>query len=267
MNGDSCDMIAPGAKLGFFKQLLALGVKCTRLDIRLDVSRALVSMDDVHAAAEAGNVVGFKRYDPRRSRDMYSGELDEDQALFGSRGKNGGGTYYRVYDKGLESDGEIDCIRFEAELSGDRADAWFATICGATDTAAMLKWFGTIAVSSIGFFDKSGAHQHRDRFAILGWWEKLVHLVGESVKLATSRVKPSLEGTVRWACATWPRALARIANAVDCQGMNGAAELLRFVEDLVDAGERKLQSRPAPLLDQGLSVGVLRAERFSPMLR
>jgi hypothetical protein len=53
---------------------------------------------------------------------------------------------------------------------------------------------------------------------------------------------------------TMPRALARIVNALDVQGLNGTAVLRAFVGDLLKRGERKLQYRPAPLLDQGLDV-------------
>jgi hypothetical protein len=254
MNGDSCDMVPPSRKLEMFQQLKLLGSKGTRVDARADCARDVLSMDWVHAAAEAGAVMGFRRYDPRRSRDMFTKELDEDQARFGSRGKNGSGRFVRVYDKGLESDGEIDAIRLEVELSGDVAELWFDKLCACSDTAEFTRMLGSIITSSIGFFDKTGAHHHADRFEILPWWKRITDILGAALKLSTARVVPALEDTVTWMINTFPRGLARIKNSLDCQGMNGDAGVKAFLRELLDEGQRKLQFNPAPLLDQGLDA-------------
>ena len=109
-----------------------------------------------------------------------------------------------------------------------------------------------MACTSITFADKTGAHHHADRFKILPWWERICAIVGRGPVASVARVKTTLETTVAWMRETMPRALARIVHALDCQGMNGSLALRSFVGDLVKRGERKLQFRPAPVLDQGL---------------
>ena len=115
-------LLADATKLQLMHDLEALGVKCTRIDLAADdFTRKRLVMDVIHQAATAGHVVGFRCYDPRRPlKNMQTGQLAGDTAYFGKRGNHGSGRYVRFYDKGLESNGEVDSIRYEVELSGQR---------------------------------------------------------------------------------------------------------------------------------------------------
>ena len=241
MNGDSCDLIPPADKLRFFVEHVKLGGKCTRIDAAIDVPRSLLGMGQVHAAAAAGHVVGFRRYVPTRPiRDMATGELEGDMATFGRRGKDGSGRYVRVYDKGLESQGEIDAIRVEVELSGDTAKQWFLILAECEDQQEFERKIGRIVVGSILFADKSGAHGHADRFRILPWWKRIAELVG-SATLKVERVRPTLEKSVAWVKRSIPVTLARLAVAVDNLGMVGEELVFDLIRDLLRKGRRTVE--------------------------
>jgi hypothetical protein len=239
MNGDSCDLVPVESKLQFFKSLHALRAKCTRLDAACDVDRSLVGMDQVHAAADAGHVLGFRRYNcVRPVKNMNTGELEGDMATFGRRGKDGSGRYGRVYDKGLESQGKIDSIRFEAELSGDVATMWFAQLAvDPDDTAEFVRLLGRIVVGSICFVDKSGAHGHADRYKILPWWKRIAELIG-TAKIKVERVAPTLEKSVKWLKKSTAVTFARLALAADKLGMEGEQIALELCRDLIRKGKR-----------------------------
>ena len=222
LNGDSLDLIASSVKLGVLRQLASFGGKCTRVDIALDLARDLISMEDVHAAAVSGQVQGFRLYDAQRPRNMSTGELLGDTAKFGRRGKNGGGCYYRIYDKGLESDGELDCIRVEPEFSGDKAHLVFLSICSQPDLPALSKFLAETAAGCITFADKSGAHGHESRFKVLGWWESIRKLTGFA-RVVVDRVKPALEASAAFIRRATPRNLARVAGVIDQRGGDGEA--------------------------------------------
>lgn len=259
MNGDSCDLILPEHKLELLRELMKLGGKCTRIDVAIDVVRDLVGMEDVHAAARADQVVGFRRYDPRRVlRDMSTGELEQDQANFGRRGRDGSGRYVRVYDKGLESDGKLDFIRFEAELSGDTAAHVFSEyICYCEDQADLERVLGRLAVGSIDFAEKTGAHSHRDRYKRLGWWDRIVSLVG-SARVKVERVPATLERSVEWLKTATPVVLARLVQVVDNAGMAGVDLLNGFVRQLLEKGRDRLNWRAnAYPGDERFDLGVL----------
>jgi hypothetical protein len=249
LNGDSCDLVPVSAKVALLRALQALGAKCTRADYAIDVSRDLVSMEMVHAAARAGHVVGFRRYFPKRPvRDMATGELDQDEADFGRRGRDGSGRYVRVYDKGLESDGEIDAIRFEVETSGQVADLWFRIICDVDDDREFCKVLGKIVVGSITFADKTGSHGHVDRFKTLEFWQRIIDLVG-AASVQVSRVTPTLERSVQFVKRLVPTIFARLSRVVTEQGMQGDELVLGLVRDLLQVGRVRLAFRgdPPPL--------------------
>ncbi len=245
-NGDSCDLIPPVLKLEFLRGLRGLGAKCTRADYAIDVPRALVTMDMVHAAAAAAQVVGFRRYFPKRVvSNMLTGELEQDEADFGRRGRDGSGRYFRWYDKGLESEGEIDCIRGEVETSAETADAWFNIICEADDLSEFERILGKIVCGSIDFMDKSGAHGHVDRYERVGWYQRIIDLVGEAV-ITVARVQPTLERSVEYVKRVTPIIFARLARVVDDAGMCGEELVVDLVRKLLHVGFGKLDSRGAP---------------------
>ncbi len=248
-NGDSCDLILPDRKLVFFRELQLLDAKCTRGDYAIDVPKELVTMERIHEAARLGQVVGFRRYFPKRVvRDMNTGELDQDEADFGRRGRDGSGRYVRWYDKGLESDGEIDRIRCEVETSGDTADAWFQILCDSHNQGEFDRTLGRIVCGSIGFADKSGAHGHADRYQTLPWWDRIVQLVGDAA-VVVARVKPSLERSVQYLKRVVPMIFARAARVVTDLGMDGEQVVVDLVRKLLDVGAGKLALRgdPPPL--------------------
>ena len=243
MNGDSCDLILPEMKRDFFRELRSIGAKCTRLDGAIDCTRDLLTMELVHRAAADQQVVGFRRYDPRRVvRDMNTGELDQDQANFGRRGRDGSGRYVRIYDKGLETDGKLDFIRVEAEFAGGLAGEVFELLCSTSDDAEFDRLLARLAVGAIDFADRAGAHNHRDRFKRLGWWEKIVELAGDA-RVRVERVKPTLERSVEWVKAAMPLVLARFARAVERAGADAGEVVGVFVQQLLERGREKLSWR------------------------
>ena len=240
MNGDSCDLVPVDDKLEFFRDLRRLGGKCTRLDAAIDVHRSLLGMDLVHHAAESGQVVGFRRYVPHRPvKSMGTKELEGDQANFGRRGKDGSGRFVRIYDKGLESQGKIDAIRVEVELSGEHAKGWFEILTECDDRQDLEKKLGQIVVGSILFADKTNAHQHTDRYKPLRWWKIIAELVGTAT-LKVQRTPPTLERSVAWVKRTVPVTLARLALAVDQLGMCGEQLVQDLVRDLIRVGKRTI---------------------------
>jgi hypothetical protein len=256
MNGDSCDLVPVSDKLQFFRDLHCLSANCTRLDAAIDVARSLLGMELVHQAALGNQVVGFRRYEPHRPlKSMASGELEGDQANFGRRGRDGSGRYVRIYDKGLESEGKIDAIRVEVELSGDHAKNWFKILTESEDADHFQRQIGRIVVGSILFADKSGCHGHADRFKPLPWWKSIAELVG-TASLKVERVAPTLEKSIAWVKRTMPVTLARLALAVDSLGMQGEQLVVDLVRDLVRKGKRTIfdYDRAAPR-DNCIDVG------------
>ncbi|MBN2293545.1 MAG: replication initiation factor domain-containing protein [Pirellulales bacterium] len=167
-NGRSCVMIPGEACDSLEAERLWLLIRdlcykfwclATRLDCAFDDFRRSVTLDQVKDAAMAGNFSGFRRWKPDEPRTR-SGEYEGRAVYFGRRGKDGGGRYLRVYDKGLESGGKIDSIRWEPEFCKHKARAalWLLaqqdTLEGFT-TANVTPW---CRVAGSGSGDTTAGH-------------------------------------------------------------------------------------------------------------
>jgi DNA relaxase NicK len=215
LSGGACALVGPSDLLGLIQFTASLGAHCTRLDAAFDDHDRLASMDDVHNAALAKNVLGFRRYDPRRPRSILSGELEGDSAYFGRRGRDGSGTFIRVYDKALESDGQVNAIRWEAEFSGDRADLVYRDLAACETLEQFTRVLAAAVGGSISFIDRDeSAHGHIDRMRVLPWWEKIVRMLGQ-VRYRVVRVKPKLQQSLEFVVRQVGPTLAKIVAAVD----------------------------------------------------
>ena len=116
----------PDEQLDLIRWVFKVGGKVTRLDLAIDWygGPAEWVIEALRTAAAAGEVTGFRKFSVINERKV-GGARTGHQITFGSRGRNGSGKLVRVYDKGLETEdaGEGHWVRYEAELTGDRATA------------------------------------------------------------------------------------------------------------------------------------------------
>lgn len=239
LNGDSCDLIPPSMQREFCLSLKALGARGTRLDAALDIPRDLISMEDVHRAARCDQVDGFRRYKPDREFNMGTGRVLSDTARFGTRGKDGSGRYVRVYDKGLESKGELDVVRLEAELTDDVGAQVFAFLCCSDSQDEFNRMLGEFAAGSIDFVDKSGAHRHRERFRRLQWFQRIRELAGHA-RCVAMRVRPALEQTCNYLLHAYALVLARVRRVAAAQGLCDHQAVYLIVDRMLIDGEKRL---------------------------
>lgn len=198
LNGDSLAWWdAPGLRQ-LMRELWAMGARCTRLDVAYDDFERSVPLEEVHRAALSGCVVGFKVYQAHRPVNLCTGELMGDSACFGRRGENGSGKYLRIYDKALESKGEMDCIRWEVEFSQERANQAFAVLAGADDQEGWGHAVGALVAGSIDFrVQDAGNGQHVLRRERLNWWAVMLQRLGRCV-VKVQRSMPPLDKFMQW---------------------------------------------------------------------
>ncbi|KKT02154.1 MAG: Replication initiation factor family protein [Parcubacteria group bacterium GW2011_GWA2_43_17] len=185
----------------------------TRLDVFFDdVHRVITPMKlyrEVYEETAEGervrwNFTPFHRIQP----DTIGGRDGriKDGVKFGNRGSKGSGSFLRIYDKGLESDGENNAIRWELELSGEKAQKAYNKIIGHNgDCEAMAKILSGLIGSCIDFVYRTG-EKNLDRLERYEWWDYLLTLLGfaeirrdkqtktiaKTKKWVETQIKPSL---------------------------------------------------------------------------
>jgi hypothetical protein len=191
-----------------------------------------------------------------------------------SKGPTGGDTWYlggssgearlRVYDKARESGGEVDAVRWELQLRGDRAkDAVVSLIVAADGLAAgsrgltrglalaevMGEQWASQLVRFVDFRDRS-QDLNVSRCPRLGWFWSLVMSAGRARPVV---VKPDL--TVQrmhdYAAVALPSWLATLADSAPLVcGVSPELWLLSMLED----GRKNRSTRHALALKSGRAV-------------
>lgn len=238
--GGACGLMGPSDLLELIRFVASLDGYSTRLDVAFDDHDRLASMDDVHAAARARNVAGFKRYDARRPMNLLTGEMEGDSAYFGRRGRDGSGVFVRVYDKKLESGGLVDAIRWEPEFSGDRVKLLFADVAACETVEQMTVVLAAAVGGCISFLRRvDSAHGHLSRMEELPWWKLIRESLG-CVKYRVVRSKPKLQQTAEWLQNQVARSMAKVVAAVDVRcgmGRDFIHSIISAAADLVDLAE------------------------------
>lgn len=150
--------------------------RASRVDIAIDDYSKSLDFDKVLSAIEAGNVFGFRNY-----QHISSGEV----------GKNGKGrTIYmgstgslkitRLYDKSVESGGEIDAYRLETQMRDEYAKIVFQgwINLAADDDTEISKMLSGIVLGSIDFREKTD--KSRERCTELSWWASFIEFVNSA---------------------------------------------------------------------------------------
>jgi hypothetical protein len=150
----------------------------TRIDLCFDDYERRVSIDDVAAACEAGNVAGFRRWE-RRAPKKLNGQKEGDSVCLGRRGENGSGKYMRIYDKFLESKGELNCIRWEVEFGAEKARSVVFALakCETMESYAVL--MAALIGGAVDFIVRHG--KNLDRADRVQWWEGIREFLGKAV--------------------------------------------------------------------------------------
>ena len=118
-----------------------------------------------------------------------------DTVTFGTRGKNGGGSYLRYYRKDLESDGDITAFRWEVEFSKLKAQEALFALAKCPDLECFSALLGAFVGGSIDFVDRKDRNLSRaDRQM---WWADILERIGVS-RLRVSKPLQDVEKSRKW---------------------------------------------------------------------
>lgn len=243
--GSALDMLDAEGLLAFLGDLHHVFLfRSSRVDVCWDDWSRRVSPSVVRDAAARGDVAGFRVFDPRGlQRLTAAGAVPmSDSVAFGRRGGNGGGRYLRVYDKGLESGGALDCVRWECEFSGDLAGEVFARLACAGSVPELGAMLGAAIGGCVCFLDRSAGDKNLSRCPLLPWWEAIVGTLGR-VLVRRPRRLPTVERSRQWVEDQVSATLGLLRAAL------GDADFRRWLGRVVDAGEARLESRHLAALE------------------
>jgi DNA relaxase NicK len=215
----------------------------SRMDLKLDDYSKTITPELAYAAIrdnENGeSVSGFRAYqwiESNHKKGIVGNTLN-----LGRLGNKGSGKYLVIYNKAIESNGEIDATRMELRLSGDTVKS-AATLFAAVPVEDIGKYIFDIITSSVDFINRDES-KRLDRAVRLNWWA-IIADGREKIKLSGIHIKSTLDGAKRWVHNQVAPILATIVNAfANEQDWND------WFWDVVMNGEKRMQERHHALVN------------------
>jgi hypothetical protein len=177
-SGQVISMLSLGRQFSIIREFLNLGAKCTRIDLRFDDFRQLVTPAEMFGWAKQGFLCRFKRWQPIES---FSGVRSLGLTFTaGKRGKLGSGCYFRCYEwhfnkaekkvngKNPETS-QTDCIRFESVYSQHKSQQVCSRLAGESGLENVYRVICEIILGSIDFRSGTTSQGYRDRPRLPVW--------------------------------------------------------------------------------------------------
>lgn len=174
----------------------------------------LIYQEDEQGQPIQKDFSGFRRI----TRRVISNDQGRcfDECCFGSRGQNGSGKYLRVYDKRLESKGQNPAVRWELELSDDKAQETFKMVVGCGGYRDILATnIGAVIGGCIDFKKRTCrvGDKNLNRLERYEFWQKLIDKLGhakirmdqppKSIDRAKDYIEKQVTGTLQMIRAAW----------------------------------------------------------------
>jgi len=179
-------------------EVILVGLECTRLDAAIDDYGKRLDFLAVADALLNDNKAKFRNY-----RFYYS-----DKGGISIRcGSPESPRSTNLYDKGIESKGEIDAYRgetrFGSKLAHDVLVGWLVIDpdkLGDDWEAESAKYLAQSVVGSIDFIDRQSKPNEKNlkRIPRLDWWQEFVDLMEGEIYHTAKVFKPTLEKVVNW---------------------------------------------------------------------
>lgn len=217
-------------------------IHCTRIDFALDCfDKTIFSYAKLKKANRAYNFTGFKTAAEEVVAMEHEGE-------FGWKfhwGK-GGEKQVVIYNKRVESKGEIDAIRLETRYSYKRAAMIWEDFMSYNLTSLQDDYpekMAHIAVGAIQFINREKETKNLDRVPLLPWWRKFMGLAGGVIKIRV----PRKEYTLKKACDWLERQAAPILAVL--QKSFGYEGFETFIKYLLENGKRRFRQQHINIIE------------------
>jgi DNA relaxase NicK len=211
-----------------------VGLTCSRVDIAIDDYSKGLKLSDLEDACKNGNYSGFKEC---KTTVNYGKKHNGWTVNLGARS---GEKFVRIYDKFAESKGEINCIRYEVEYSGERSNLLFPLLIDCpNDEREYQNLLINYAVSSVSFIEKND--KNVDRNELLDWWYEWLEMIKAAPKkLPYRRYATTINRKKRWIQRAVSKSLAMLCDAM------GEIEAQRYLKLIIK--EAKLRYKEFDLL-------------------
>jgi Replication initiation factor len=229
--------------------LLEPDSRVTRIDLALDDYTRKITFEQLYEAQEKDNYSGFNISGISSSKTR--GKARGNTYYFGSRHS---GYFLRIYDKAVETDGEINAIRFELEAKQGRSEQIGALIYNSVGYSEqqLKKLFVDLITGSIDFIERRHDTTNLDRMKRLQWWQEFLDFVASSpLKFQLPKPERTLEKSRNWLNRQVASTLAMLH---EVYGENQYSQIMR---KLLQDGRSRFDSYHKAIIKQGQKLNLV----------
>ena len=225
----------------------------TRIDGAVDDYTKEFPVQEMLDAIRNKNIARFRVSDLRNPQS-----LDEEKGWTQYLGSTESTSYSRIYEKGIESGGVINSIRFETVWKQDKARLVTAELvkkfretklrynkCDKSKQqineeigTEMAIWWGAKILGNVDFVDSERRNKEKqgctEKYR-LPWWQEFCDKCGGHIKTSLKRGITPLQKKHKWACKVIGKYLATLDLGLGITG------LYDIVSGLVKQGKQKLK--------------------------
>ena len=256
--GSACDELTELDLLLFMEYIQKLNGSCSRIDVFFDDYSRTVSLNQLRKVIDKRDFSMFRLASKNETIDRTkkeNGGKTYDAVTFGRRGSAGGGKYFRIYDKYLESSGEEDCIRWEMEFTQNHADKAFIYLAGCNgSTEAFVTLCGALVAGNILFVHRTGDCNIK-RLTVYRWWEDVLKRLG-NLRIRIAKKKCTLTGMIDWTERQLSSTLAVIRKTLASD-----RDYYDWMEFLIECGIDKMSNFQAVIAEQNAGSMIFNNKR------
>lgn len=230
------------SKLSFHQQhtiirfLADADFRCTRIDYAVDDYDRIMRPSEIYKQTVSDSHINVKGYRSCVFHQSHTIQQHDSGATL-EFGKPGGKKRYLIYDKYIQSNGEINSIRYEGRVYKKLAESHFATIYSVLrnyhlcDESLYAQLLFSLNIGLIDFVDRS-ANAKIERCPQLDFWTSFVADI-PAIKLSPLGKKNTLYARMHWMARTWSRTISIIKTYM------GSVPYCDFLEWLTFLGDSK----------------------------
>jgi DNA relaxase NicK len=250
ISGDGCEALGWDKLIWVMQWASQHEAHFSRCDTGLDDYSRSVTPEDVRAACKGPDrlMVSHARKGGLYVEDDF--ETDSEVGHGFRVGSGSGRRFIRVYDKGEESKGEKNCIRWEEQHRDAAAEMVVAALAKAGPVygqRVVLNFLVSFADFRLPTYSRKTDRPRAE------WYERLV---GDAVRCRTyPAIAPKgIREKCRWSGRQWPTTVAVLLSA--------SGGDLSWVSWLAQKGEEKLKSKNRRIIREAQELGGLKLEWF-----
>ena len=249
--GNAWHIISGDEHRDLYTGLYNQGAETSRTDIKARDYNKILDLEFIEKISYKKHFTPDRKFSLRVSRGFREEALAR-TLYYGARGtKSRSGILIRIYDKFQESEGAIDSIDFEVELTDKKGKAVQLQLVSSRDIQDFQSILGGVISGSITFKNRD-ASKNISRCPVYPFWKKFTETLGFA-DLSVRREQATLNQKLDYIANYHAKTLATVREFFRL-GNSGDYGFEHWLNTVLETGHAKMEKKDWAIIAEALSV-------------